>query len=121
MRKAKARIHPPRYDRILYLDLDLHWGDGVEEAFYNTAGCLTLSVHHWAPGFFPCGNSEREASGSSAGSLRAATGPAAAPAHALNLSLHVGASDATLARVWKSCIEPVVAAYKVRSVVSVVS
>uniref|UniRef100_A0A1I8FBH4 histone deacetylase n=1 Tax=Macrostomum lignano TaxID=282301 RepID=A0A1I8FBH4_9PLAT len=27
-----------RYDRVMYIDLDLHHGDGVEEAFYYSAG-----------------------------------------------------------------------------------
>uniref|UniRef100_A0A1I8JQ81 histone deacetylase n=1 Tax=Macrostomum lignano TaxID=282301 RepID=A0A1I8JQ81_9PLAT len=30
-----------RYDRVMYIDLDLHHGDGVEEAFYYSAGILT--------------------------------------------------------------------------------
>ena len=42
-----------RYRRILYLDLDLHHGDGVEAAFSGSSSVLTLSLHHAAPGFFP--------------------------------------------------------------------
>jgi len=125
---------PRRWERILYLDLDLHWGDGVEEAWYNSPSVLTLSVHYFARGFFPAGGSERAPRSSraaspstdddesssgdapheaAAGSLHAPAGLAAAPAHALNLPLQPGASDATLARVWDSCIEPAVKAYKV--------
>lgn len=125
---------PRRWERILYLDLDLHWGDGVEEAWYNSPSVLTLSVHYWARGFFPAGGSERAPhdarpaspsadedgphggnaqDDSAAGSLHAPPGPAAAPAHALNLPLLAGASDATLARVWDSCVEPAVEAYAV--------
>ena len=33
------------YDRVLYIDIDVHHGDGVEEAFYNTNRVMTLSIH----------------------------------------------------------------------------
>jgi histone deacetylase HOS2 len=42
-------IHP----RVLYVDIDVHHGDGVEEAFYSTDRVLTLSYHKFAEGFFP--------------------------------------------------------------------
>ena len=35
------------YDWILYIDIDVHHGDGVEEAFYNTNRVLTLSLHQF--------------------------------------------------------------------------
>ena len=31
--------------RVLYLDIDAHHGDGVEQAFWDDAGVLTLSLH----------------------------------------------------------------------------
>ncbi len=33
------------YPRVLYLDIDVHHGDGVEEAFYNTNRVMTVSFH----------------------------------------------------------------------------
>ena len=33
------------YDRVLYIDIDVHHGDGVEEAFNYTNRVLTLSFH----------------------------------------------------------------------------
>jgi len=33
------------YDRVLYIDIDVHHGDGVEEAFFNTNRVMTLSLH----------------------------------------------------------------------------
>jgi len=41
------------YARVLYVDIDVHHGDGVEEAFYTTDRVMTLSLHKYAPGFFP--------------------------------------------------------------------
>jgi histone deacetylase HOS2 len=42
-------VHP----RVLYIDIDVHHGDGVEEAFFSTDRVLTLSFHNFAPDFFP--------------------------------------------------------------------
>jgi histone deacetylase 1/2 len=34
-----------QYQRVLYIDIDIHHGDGVEEAFYTTDRVMTFSVH----------------------------------------------------------------------------
>ena len=39
--------------RVLYLDIDAHHGDGVQEAFYNTDQVLTISLHESGIYFFP--------------------------------------------------------------------
>lgn len=39
--------------RVLYIDIDIHHGDGVEEAFYCTPRVFTLSFHKYATNFFP--------------------------------------------------------------------
>lgn len=41
------------FDRVLYLDLDVHHGDGVENAFSCSKRVLTVSFHLHEPGFFP--------------------------------------------------------------------
>ena len=41
------------YPRVLYLDIDVHHGDGVEEAFYNTNRVMTVSFHEFDEDFFP--------------------------------------------------------------------
>ena len=41
------------YARVLYIDIDVHHGDGVEEAFYASNRVMTLSLHKYAEGFFP--------------------------------------------------------------------
>ena len=43
------KVHP----RVLYIDIDIHHGDGVEEAFYLTNRVMTLSFHQSGGGFFP--------------------------------------------------------------------
>lgn len=40
------------YTRVLYIDIDIHHGDGVEEAFYTTNRVMTVSFHKFGD-FFP--------------------------------------------------------------------
>ncbi|KAI9015613.1 histone deacetylase 2 [Hyaloraphidium curvatum] len=42
------RVH----QRVLYIDIDVHHGDGVEEAFYCTDRVMTVSFHKYGE-FFP--------------------------------------------------------------------
>eukprot|EP01026_Neomeris_dumetosa_P015139 TRINITY_DN15729_c0_g1_i5.p1 TRINITY_DN15729_c0_g1~~TRINITY_DN15729_c0_g1_i5.p1 ORF type:complete len:443 (-),score=47.68 TRINITY_DN15729_c0_g1_i5:568-1896(-) len=41
------------YARVLYIDIDIHHGDGVEEAFYTTDRVMTISFHKYGDSFFP--------------------------------------------------------------------
>ncbi|KAJ3544827.1 hypothetical protein NM688_g5698 [Phlebia brevispora] len=84
--------------RIMYLDLDLHFSDGVSQAFFSSASgtsspqVLTLSIHHAAPGFFPA---------SEMASLTDPEGASFDP-FTLSLPLERGASDTTFHSVWQS-------------------
>lgn len=69
------------FRRVLYLDIDAHHGDGVEEAFLHTPRVLTLSLHKRAHGFFP-GSGAEGAGGAGAGA-----------GFALSLPLGEGARD----------------------------
>lgn len=40
------------HQRVLYIDIDVHHGDGVEEAFYTTDRVMTCSFHQYGE-FFP--------------------------------------------------------------------
>eukprot|EP00960_Hanusia_phi_P072374 767773-Hanusia_phi.AAC.9 len=51
------------FERVMYIDIDVHHGDGVEEAFANSDKVLTVSFHHFAPLFFPGSGSMMEQSG----------------------------------------------------------
>jgi acetoin utilization protein AcuC len=39
--------------RVVYLDIDAHHGDGVQEAFYDNPGVLTISLHETGQSLFP--------------------------------------------------------------------
>lgn len=40
------------HQRVLYIDIDVHHGDGVEEAFFTTDRVMTVSFHQYGE-FFP--------------------------------------------------------------------
>lgn len=81
-----------------YIDLDLHYSDGVSEAFLSTSktpSILTLSIHHAAPGFFPVSD-------------HATLTPLETNhPNSLSIPLLEGASNATFERIWMNCVEPV--------------
>ncbi|ODQ57044.1 hypothetical protein WICANDRAFT_81273 [Wickerhamomyces anomalus NRRL Y-366-8] len=81
------RYHP----RVLYIDIDVHHGDGVEEAFYTTDRVMTCSFHKYGE-FFP-----------GTGELRD-TGVGKGKNYAVNVPLRDGIDDAT----YKSVFEPVI-------------
>ena len=41
------------HQRVLYIDIDIHHGDGVEEAFYTTDRVMTVSFHKYGDHYFP--------------------------------------------------------------------
>ncbi|KHN78381.1 Histone deacetylase 3 [Toxocara canis] len=43
------KYHP----RVLYIDIDIHHGDGVQEAFYLSDRVMTVSFHKYGNYFFP--------------------------------------------------------------------
>ncbi|KAJ7885093.1 hypothetical protein B0H14DRAFT_2699662, partial [Mycena olivaceomarginata] len=92
---------PTRKMRTMYLDLDLHFSDGVSQAFHQTSTSslhlLTFSIHHAAPGFFPVSP------------LASKPTPDSDP-FTLSLPLRPGASNRTFARAWQ-CVERVHAAF----------
>ncbi|RDB18669.1 Histone deacetylase 8 [Hypsizygus marmoreus] len=97
-----------RKPRIMYIDLDLHFSDGVSQAFHvaSRAGesqILTMSIHHAAPGFFPI---------SPLSQLPPSPPNTSGPfdPYTLSLPLHAGASSTTLARAW-GIVEEVKRAY----------
>lgn len=85
----------------MYLDLDLHFSDGVSHAFHSTPGTpqiLTLSIHHAAPGFFPL---------SSLSSLPLSSSDSNFDPFTLSVPLSRGASCQTFFSVWINCVERV--------------
>jgi histone deacetylase 8 len=87
----------------MYLDLDVHYGDGVAAAFRGAGArgqVLTLSIHHAASGFFPPSEHAALPDPSSA----------TFDPFTLSLPLHPGASCATFSRVWRA-VERILVAF----------
>jgi histone deacetylase 1/2 len=76
---------------VLYIDIDVHHGDGVEEAFYSTDRVMTVSFHKYGE-YFP-GTGELRDIGVSNGKH-----------HAVNFPLRDGIDDTS----YKSIFEPVI-------------
>ncbi|KAF8180206.1 histone deacetylase RPD3 [Pholiota molesta] len=79
------------YPRVLYIDIDCHHGDGVEEAFYTTDRVMTCSFHKFGE-FFP-GTGTQEDTGSGKGK-----------GYSVNVPLKDGITD----EAFKSVFDPVI-------------
>ncbi|GAA5883397.1 hypothetical protein JCM3774_004146, partial [Rhodotorula dairenensis] len=95
------RTHP----RVLYIDIDIHHGDGVQEAFYNTNRVLTVSFHKYSPDFFP-GTGHIDELGHALGKN-----------FSLNVPLQDGIDNESYVALFKSIIEPTVATFRPSAVV----
>ncbi|ODV82165.1 histone deacetylase RPD3 [Suhomyces tanzawaensis NRRL Y-17324] len=83
------RVHP----RVLYIDTDVHHGDGVEEAFYTNDRVMTASFHKFGE-FFP-GTGNLNDIGLGKGKY-----------HSVNVPLRDGIDDV----LYKSIFEPIIRA-----------
>lgn len=90
------RYHP----RVLYIDIDLHHGDGVQEAFYTTDRVFTVSFHKYNGEFFP-GTGDLDEIGCSRGKH-----------FALNVPLQDGIEDDSYINLFKSIIDPIITSFK---------
>jgi histone deacetylase 1/2 len=41
------------FSRVLYIDVDVHHGNGVEEAFFTSNRVMSVNFHEYRDGFFP--------------------------------------------------------------------
>ncbi|KAK5122570.1 hypothetical protein LTR85_003833 [Meristemomyces frigidus] len=94
------RFHP----RVLYIDIDVHHGDGVEEAFYSTDRVMTCSFHKYGE-YFP-GTGELRDIGVGGGKY-----------HAVNFPLRDGVDDKSYKGVFEPVIGWVMEYYKPSAVV----
>jgi len=91
---------------VLYIDIDVHHGDGVEQAFFSTDRVMTLSFHKYdKDNFFP-GTGSSDDIGGGAGKH-----------YSLNVPLKDGIDDGNYIRLFKSIVEPVIECYRPSSIV----
>lgn len=82
-----------KYDKVMYIDLDLHHGDGVEAAFASSKKVLTVSVHRYDRGFFPGTGSAND------------RGKGMGEGYAINIPTERGLGDSSLVSLFDSRIE----------------
>lgn len=97
------------YQRVLYIDIDVHHGDGVEEAFYSTSRVMTLSYHNFYPHFFP-GTGDMDETGPKDNSNDGAH-------YTLNVPLLPGITDDQWQRVFESTTGAVINDYDPQAIV----
>ncbi|OOQ82980.1 Histone deacetylase RPD3 [Penicillium brasilianum] len=90
--------------RVLYVDIDVHHGDGVEEAFYTTDRVMTVSFHKYGE-YFP-GTGELRDIGVGSGKY-----------YAVNFPLRDGINDASYQSIFEPVIKSVMEWYRPEAVV----
>ncbi|KAJ2613265.1 histone deacetylase [Coemansia sp. RSA 1365] len=92
------------HQRVLYIDIDVHHGDGVEEAFYTTDRVMTCSFHKYGE-FFP-----------GTGDLRD-IGEAKGKYYAVNFPMRDGIDDLSYHSVFKPVVEGIMEWYQPNAIV----
>ena len=91
---AIAELLDAGAERVAYVDLDAHHGDGVERAFWNDPRVLTISVHQHPGTLFP-----------GTGYAQDIGGPRARGT-AVNVALEPGTADGAWLRAVDAVVEP---------------
>jgi len=90
------KYHP----RVCYIDIDIHHGDGVQEAFYFTDRVMTVSFHKYGNYFFPGTGDMYE------------TGAENGRGYSINIPLKEGMDDFNYSSIFKPIIQDVVDFYQ---------
>jgi acetoin utilization protein AcuC len=88
-----------RFDRVLFLDIDVHHGDGVQDFFYDRADVMTMSLHESGETLFPGTGFEDD------------IGTGEGRGYSVNIPLPVGTYDAAYMRVFEATAMPLIRAY----------
>ncbi len=93
-------------ERIAYVDIDAHHGDGVQAAFYTDPRVLTISLHQHPATLFPFTGLPGETGGPGAGGS------------AVNVALPAGTGDAGWLRAFHAIVPPLLRQFRPQVVVS---
>ncbi|KAJ3050517.1 Histone deacetylase 3 [Rhizophlyctis rosea] len=91
--------------RVLYVDIDVHHGDGVQEAFYHSDRVMTVSFHRYDGTFFP-GTGALDENGGGNGKF-----------YSINVPLHEGIDDSSYQSIFQSVIEKVMDSFQPEAIV----
>jgi acetoin utilization protein AcuC len=92
--------------RIAYVDVDVHHGDGVQAAFYDDPRVLTISLHEHPATLFP------------GTGLASEIGTGDGRGYAVNVALPAGTGDAGWLRAFDAVVPPLVRAFRPQVLVS---
>ncbi|TRM68856.1 hypothetical protein BD626DRAFT_392509 [Schizophyllum amplum] len=92
------------YPRVLYVDIDCHHGDGVEEAFYTTDRVMTCSFHKYGE-YFPGTGTQRD------------IGVGRGRGYALNVPFKDGLTDDALASVFEPIMDKILEVFDPSAIV----
>jgi acetoin utilization protein AcuC len=93
-------------EKIAYVDVDVHHGDGVEAAFYDDPRVLTISLHEHPMTLFP------------GTGLPDDNGGRGAEGMAVNVALPAGTGDAGWLRAFDAVVPPLLRAFRPQVLVS---
>lgn len=103
---AVARLLELGAERVVYVDVDVHHGDGVQAVFWDDPRVLTISLHEHPRTLFPQTGWPEE------------TGGADAEGGAVNVALPAGTGDAGWLRAFHAVVPELIAAFRPQVVVS---
>src|SRR5690242_10049575 len=93
-------------ERVAYVDIDVHHGDGVQAAFWADPRVLTISLHEHPATLFP------------GTGLPSETGAPGAEGTAVNVALPAGTRDAGWLRAFHATVPPLLRAFRPQVLVS---
>jgi acetoin utilization protein AcuC len=92
--------------RVAYVDVDVHHGDGVQAAFYDDPRVLTISLHEHPATLFP------------GTGLASEIGRGEGRGYAVNVALPAGTGDAGWLRAFDAVVPPLLRAFRPEVLVS---
>lgn len=99
-RQKAGETSPGAGKRVLYLDVDVHHGDGVAYAFYERSDVMTISLHQNPRTLFPGTGFENE------------TGSGEGRGYCVNVPLPVGTYDEAYMQAFEALVPPLVGSYE---------
>ena len=90
--------------RVLYIDIDVHHGDGVEEAFYCTDRVMTFSLHKYGD-FFPGTGHIKD------------TGAKEGTGYSVNVPLTSGMTDDAYEKIFKPVMDKIMEVFRPGAIV----
>jgi acetoin utilization protein AcuC len=95
------------FERIAYIDVDAHHGDGTQSIFWDDPRVMTISLHETGMSLFPGTGFSSETGGAGG-----------AEGTAVNVALPTAAGDAAWLRAFHAVVPPLVRAFQPQIIVS---